>query len=474
VKDEIFDYFAGNSPRKIEPLDESELFDDLFPPALSQAGVQAESVAETEKHITTSDVNPPGDEQRSDSLAEYKPDQDWDSDSQFAAGSDVVLDEASDEAQSATAPISHWDHLALQLGLTPKPVPTKPSQPKPDSRARRSSRTRPEYHQPAETVSRPGSSRDTSRQSTASFAAEEPAEAASPSSAADIFIPDYRSLSEEAVAGEQVVDDDFDVDPFATFHNLEATRESVDLFDDDSEDSAELKADDELAAAGDFVEFEVKDLESGRGSNSARPRRRRRSHSRPTDSRQSVETESRGSENRRTDLTGEEARGSRSRPAESSEAETTKSAARGEEPRSSQSRGAESRGSQPSRGQSPRSPAPASTDLDADEIEEEREFRPRRRSRARKSQSEMNSAASTPSAQESDTDWIEPTDIEKAVTKKQGARSVESDQDQEAAVREEKMRPRVPTWDAAIGRIVDGNIRRHKSGAGRSGKRHRN
>ncbi len=31
MTDELFDYFGGNSARKVEPLDDSELFDDLKP-----------------------------------------------------------------------------------------------------------------------------------------------------------------------------------------------------------------------------------------------------------------------------------------------------------------------------------------------------------------------------------------------------------------------------------------------------------
>ena len=51
MSDEIYDYFAGNSSRKVEPLDESELFPEDLPenePAESEPAVVSSEPTEHE------------------------------------------------------------------------------------------------------------------------------------------------------------------------------------------------------------------------------------------------------------------------------------------------------------------------------------------------------------------------------------------------------------------------------------------
>jgi len=99
VPDDIFDYFSGNSPRKVEPLDESELFEDLLP---QQQEPQVE-VGEQDREHDIVDVE----------LVRQS------AEDEAADDSNPVAEAGAEEERQAKDP---WSDLAASLGLEPTPV----------------------------------------------------------------------------------------------------------------------------------------------------------------------------------------------------------------------------------------------------------------------------------------------------------------------------------------------------------------
>ena len=101
MTDEIFDYFGGNSPRKIEPIEEDDFFGDLMPKKPAEINDADEEIVE-EPAVVEESVQQHSDEATEEFSAEASPE------------SDV-------EEKDEPAPVkSHWDMLASALGLAPK------------------------------------------------------------------------------------------------------------------------------------------------------------------------------------------------------------------------------------------------------------------------------------------------------------------------------------------------------------------
>ena len=98
MTDDIFDYFGGNSPRKIEPIEEDDFFEDLMPKApvdTANADNEEDKVAE---EVVQKEVVSVADE-----------------------ADETVADVESDSVEEEPVQTkSHWDMLASALGLAPK------------------------------------------------------------------------------------------------------------------------------------------------------------------------------------------------------------------------------------------------------------------------------------------------------------------------------------------------------------------
>ena len=131
MADDIFDYFGGNSSRKVEPLDENELFDDLKKP---------EPAAEDESDIIAdAEVE----------LVEAPAAQAAQTASGSESGTGSAGAESSDGDEDSGEKGAHWDFLASELGIeagavsqiaAPESRTPKSSKPKKDKRRKKESK----------------------------------------------------------------------------------------------------------------------------------------------------------------------------------------------------------------------------------------------------------------------------------------------------------------------------------------------
>lgn len=393
MPDDIFDYFGGSSSRKVEPLDENEMFDDLLPGKQEiDTAADSESAAETE--VVDAEL-----------VAESVDDFDEVNESAAIKASA----ESADEPDQDDDP---WSDLASSLGLDPTPAkPAKPAKPADPVKP-----AEPVVPRTSVVLGEVGLVADLG-------AKEEPepeVEKQDRASAADVFERDEGDDQEQGMTQEVVSEsfvpnedpevysqremvDDWDDDPFAAFSGS-ARRAVDDTPDSDLEDiDDDLDIDSEIEIDPDFVEFEVKDLggrvdQEREERTGRRPRRRRRGRG-DDDTRETAPSDDRPEQQqaKRSDDRGD----SRNR--------------RSGRPRSGES-------------------VPQQDEV-ADETKGNRQAGDRTRQRDR------------------------------------GQRAGESADDD----RMQKKKPRIPTWQEAIGVIVDENIKRHESGAsaGRGGRRRR-
>ena len=112
MPDDIFDYFGGNSSRKVEPIDKDEMFEDLLP---KKAEPEAEGGADSDEEIVEAE------------LAE-EPNE---------------PDQALDVVQTGSGAEDPWNNLASSLGLEPEPVPVR-QQKKPAASTKRPTKAKAE------------------------------------------------------------------------------------------------------------------------------------------------------------------------------------------------------------------------------------------------------------------------------------------------------------------------------------------
>ena len=110
MSDDIFDYFGGNSSRKVEPLDESEMFEDLMPGSEDpDGGIEAAPSDEAADESEIVDAE----------LVEESADVEADDGSVADSPSTKPATEAADDDDP-------WNDLASSLGLEPAvPGPAK-------------------------------------------------------------------------------------------------------------------------------------------------------------------------------------------------------------------------------------------------------------------------------------------------------------------------------------------------------------
>ena len=385
MPDDIFDYFGGNSSRKVEPLDESEMFEDLLP---KKAEPEAASNSEDEPEIIEAE------------LVVQHSDDDQD---------DNLVNPESNDQESEAAPVPSndpWNDLASSLGLQPAAVSANPSREADcttveDSFEDESAEQVDDETLPVEVFS---VHREEDEE-------DEPAQEV----LSEMFVP---AEDPDAYSSQREPEDDLDDDPFAAFSG--ARR--VDVADEDDEpefDDVQSSGDEEIDSDPNFVEFEVKDL----GGRVDEDREERKGRRRPRRRR-------RGGDEDRTDEPQREFSSSDDRES---------------------------------------SRRPESRDDDRDRQDDER-GRGRRGGRRRAKSAER----------DEETVQSDASDRDREPRGKSRSRGRERehdrlDDDDRMDDRDKKKKPRVPTWQEAIGVMIDANIKRHESNtnSGRGGRRRR-
>ena len=381
MPDDIFDYFGGNSSRKVEPLDESEMFEDLLP---KKTEPEAISNSDDEPEIIEAEL-----------VAEHVDDVQDDE----LVNEEIVQEEPA-EPVAANDP---WNDLASSLGLEPTP--------------KTASETKGSTYEPVVEDDSSEATADTTKPVEVFSVHREDDDDHEPAQEvlSEMFVP---AEDPEAYSEEREPIDDLDDDPFAAFSG--ARRVEVAAEPDETEfEEMEVSGSEDLDSDPNFVEFEVKDLggpgeeEREERKGRRRPRRRQRGGGDRADELQS-------------DISGSEDRGS-SRHAESHEEDREQESEERERGRRGGRRRvkSEERDDEPSR---------------TSEHVRDRESRSRSRNRGR--------------------DRI---------------REEQHDDGDRVDDRDKKKKPRVPTWQEAIGVMIDANIKRHESNtnSGRGGRRRR-
>lgn len=280
MADDIFDYFGGNSSRKVEPLDENEMFDDLLPKKDEKAEAEVEEVDEPE--IVEAELVSVGEDQNESTSVENEP-----------AG------ESNDP----------WNSLASSLGLEPPAPPVVKAESSPD----KSAESKREREPKADRTS--GKRRSKPKREAVAGDAEADVisfEKSSEPTPADVLSDMFESApaADDSRADSDV--GDADDDPFAAFSgsgkaSVLRETEEVEIESEPTPVAEVVDVDDD---SDDFIEFEVKDL-TGRGeaTRDRRPPRRRRGG---RDDQQNRSSERRPTTNRSRDDREEETQRSQS------------------------------------------------------------------------------------------------------------------------------------------------------------------
>lgn len=280
MSDEIFDYFGGKSPRKVEPLEDDDFFGDLMAKDEAEPQPSEDSSAEDKSAIETETKISGGQESKADRS--------------MRASADTA--DKANEPEAEPVAGSHWDSLASTFGIAAAPSPSRPArETEPveiidaeivDDEIEVETEKAPARASKVENRSRAGKKPTAKRDSDDVLSEMFTPDADEPSSDSG-----RGSKSKRAEVTAEVYDDD---DPFAAFHRSNEPEPTED------DPSAEIIEEDEevdtLVVTDDFVEFDVKDLSSGKSE----PRKRRRSRGPKSDDRgDSNETRERKPRNER-------------------------------------------------------------------------------------------------------------------------------------------------------------------------------
>ncbi len=360
MTDEIFDYF-GESPRKVEPVENDDFFEDLMPKHEVAKG------SEPEKEAETSIVAEPVEEvsETPEVVVEDRPES---------------VAEADDNDDFGLE--SHWDSLAVSLGLEAASQPQFGAD-----------KVKDETEDVVEAEI--ASPIEADVEAELDLGGSVDGDASNENVLADMFASGNEDFNEPAEPMAEVVDEltarNFDDDPFAAFHRPIADAEP----DGEEESPQAMESDSEpeqshLVVSDDFVEFEIKELDQS-GGGGGRERGRdggRRGRSKSTDS-------GRRERGRRNDTEGR----------------------------------------------------------DDSKIEDAEPKRRKKRRRDRES-SEIGY---------SDSEHREG---------RRGKRSSQQNESERESTSSRK-KPKIPTWDDAICGVIEKNIKRHRSGGGKSGRKRR-
>ena len=269
MTDEIFDYFGGNSPRKIEPIEEDDFFGDLMPKKPAEINDADEEIVE-EPAVVEESVQQHSDEATEEFSAEASPE------------SDV-------EEKDEPAPVkSHWDMLASALGLAPKKQKQKAKpKDKSESKVKSESKPKPRSKPAKKTKEQPIEAADSSASNPGNadsiFDLEADARPKEQSGEvlSGMFVPKDADQFETPVESEsysrnkpELIDDD---DPFAAFHSPTKSTNESPSSDVDASVSVEPEEEEtHLVVDDDFVEFEVREFGQGRGDRAPKRKSRRR------------------------------------------------------------------------------------------------------------------------------------------------------------------------------------------------------
>ena len=250
MTDDIFDYFGGNSPRKIEPIEHDDMFDDLMPkvePEAAEIPEPAEEAVVEEDVVaqpTQNDVHPV----------------------------DIAADSTSDEDQAAADP---WDSLASSFGLAPAAKPAKAAakereEAKPVAKEKTAPKNKPlkkkevvrdeiEIIEDVEVVQEAAPTATDDTEDFFGFHSETKSDSEPPEVLAEMFTPSQDEEFDTAPNSgtTRMVDD---VDPFAAFHGSDSFSNEEEEVEEPTNEVVESN-ESELIVSDDFVEFEVKDLE---------------------------------------------------------------------------------------------------------------------------------------------------------------------------------------------------------------------
>ncbi len=261
MTDEIYDYFGGSSPRKMEPLDESEMFEDLLP------SKKPEPVEEPPIEVMF--------DEDLGSVPEASMADSWSSQSQ----DDVLKD-----AVERSAPVkSHWDDLASSLGLSPPSAIDSPKTSKPVAAERKQDNPEKLKVKAELENKRAPKSGDRTRQRDDKLIASPKANPQPVESDADcfselFFSPDEIDFEATTAGIDVPPEDDFENDPFAAFSGSQASRRKEPEFEVEVEveESQSEILDINEPVNKDYIEFEVQDI--GGQRRDERETRSRRGH----------------------------------------------------------------------------------------------------------------------------------------------------------------------------------------------------
>ena len=250
MTDEIFDYFGGNSPRKIEPIEQDDFFDDLMPKTEEEPekvdAEHVESVVESsqEKSIDDEPVE--------------------------------IVEAVKTDEEEKPAKRSHWDILASTLGLAPK------KSKKPEKNKKSAAKAVPQADEPVveepvkPAVSSISSDSETDSSVDSIFDLESDSEEEPATEVlSEMFVARESEEFESPVEAIEQTDTLEDDDPFAAFHRPTEAQAEISNDTDDVEEDVENESS-HLVVSDDFVEFEVKEFGRGNSERDGRRRPRKR------------------------------------------------------------------------------------------------------------------------------------------------------------------------------------------------------
>ena len=450
VTDDIFDFFGGNSPRKVEPLGQDDLFDDLMPkkPA-DKSEVEEEKVDSAAQEIA------PEQEVAVEPVAE-------------ATARDTRSDAVEELTEDAETPApSHWDSLMSTFGLeqakkpNPKPVEKSAEQSTPKTKAKAKGKTTPQPSEPGRSKFDEIDVEDSiddgveiiedvevvQKSPAAEFVddifGENQVDKGSDESPDDVlsemFVPSDNETDYEESVGAMASRADIEDDPFAAFHRA---PENIDDDEPEVDEDLEEEPESSLIIDENFVEFDVRELDRG-GSSKRQPRGGRRGRR--------DEPEAKTSERQPRDSNRS------NRDSGRSDRDSNRSNRESERPARQSNRPARGHGQVDSADE---------LQNDGDEAGGKRKRR-RKRSRGDRQRDEVEFRDSGGSGDSGESRESKPR-------RGRDSRSRRSRNDDDRNNRDGGERKKqVPTWEDAINGVVDQNIKRHKSGSGRGGPRRR-
>ena len=421
MTDEIFDHFSGSSPRKVEPLAQDDLFDDLIPKPAEETVEEGES--EAVQDIVSSDAD-----------AEMEASEMVQEETAIVAHAKTDVADSNEDSQPAPqAGESHWDSLMSAFGLKPakpktkaKAEPVVEPDPEPDPEPVADSDSVDEESDESQFVAEEAEIVDEvevvqampTTERVDDFFGIDPSEATEQDVSQEAQSEMFATRNDEDSVSRSTANTEVDDDPFAAFHRGPESIVEEPVFEEPEQEES-----DSLIVDDNFVEFEVRELDRGNEEKRPRSRRRKRKPSGESESRE----KSRDSRNRSRD--------------ESSEKVGDESRSRKKRKRK-RSRGDQQRQEVDARDIDPRDVDPR--DIDPRDVDP-RDIDPR----------------------DIDPRDIDPRDSERRKRNSRKRRDRKDDQDG-------KKKQKIPTWEDAIAGVVDQNIKRHKSGSGRGGRKRRN